>query len=72
MPSDDIIVAIKLFLEVGNDDYINLCNFGDRSISDFKVIEGGLRAHPNWIGLNIVNLYVTTFYMPHCVAVCLV
>ena len=31
--------SIKLFPEIGHDEYIILCNFGGRSISGFKVIE---------------------------------
>ena len=44
--SDYVIVSIKLCPEVGNDEYIIVCNFGGRRISAFKVIEGGLRGSP--------------------------
>ena len=33
MTSDYVDVSIKLFSEVGNDEYIILCNFGGLSIS---------------------------------------
>ena len=39
MTSGYVDVSIKLFSEVGHDEYIILCNFGGRSRSDFKVIE---------------------------------
>ena len=34
------MVSIKLCLDVGNDDYLTLCNFGSSVISGFEVIEG--------------------------------
>ena len=37
-----MIVSIKLCLNVRNDEYITLCNFGDRTMSGFEVIEGDL------------------------------
>jgi len=37
---NDVIVTIKLCLDVGNDDYIILCYFGGHVMSGFKVIEG--------------------------------
>ena len=43
MTSDYVIVSIKLCPEVGNDEYIIVCNFGGRRMSGCKVIEGGLR-----------------------------
>ena len=30
----------------GNDEFISLCNFGDRSISGFEVTEGSFRSLP--------------------------
>ena len=39
MTSYYVIVSIKLYKEVGNDEYISVCNFGDRSMSWFEVIE---------------------------------
>ena len=41
MTSNYVIVAIKLCLDVGNDDYIILWNFGGNVMSGFKAIEGG-------------------------------
>ena len=41
MMSDYVIVSIKLCLEVENDEYIIVCNFGGLRMSSFKVIEGG-------------------------------
>ena len=48
--------------EVGNDEYITVCNFGSRRMRGFKVIEGDLRALPSPVargkkkpGLNRVN-----------------
>ena len=41
MTSDYVIVSIKLCLEVGNDEYIIVCNFGGRRMSGFEVIGGG-------------------------------
>ena len=41
MTSYYVIESIKLYKEVGNDEYISVCNFGDRRMSDFEVIEGG-------------------------------
>ena len=44
MTSYYVTVSIKVFLNVGNDEYIILCNFGGRSImSGFEVIDGGLQ-----------------------------
>ena len=59
MTSDYAILSIKLRPEVGDDEYIIVCYFGDRRMSGFEVIEGGLRsAHGRrkekkfgWIGL---------------------
>ena len=34
-------MSIKIRLDLGNDGYIILYNFGDRIMSGFKVIEGG-------------------------------
>ena len=59
MTSDYAIVSIKLLPEVGGDEYIIVCHFGDRRMSGFEVIEGGLRGAPGrrkekklgWIGL---------------------
>ena len=41
MMSDYVIVSIKLCLEVENDEYIIVCNFGGLRMSSFEVIEGG-------------------------------
>ena len=41
MKSNYVIVSIKIRLDLGNDGYIILYNFGDRIMSGFKVIEGG-------------------------------
>ena len=46
MTSDYAIVSIKLLPEVGGDEYIIVCYFGDRRMSGFEVIEGGLRGAP--------------------------
>ena len=46
MTSDYAIVSIKLLPEVGGDEYIIVCHFGDRRMSGFEVIEGGLRGAP--------------------------
>ena len=43
MTSHYVIVSIKLYKEVGNDECIFVCNFGDRRMSGFEVIEGGGR-----------------------------
>ena len=44
MTSYYVIVSIKVFLNVGNDEYIILCNFGGRTImSGFEVIDWGLQ-----------------------------
>ena len=40
--SNYAIGAIKLCLDVGNDDYIIFWNFGGHVMSGFKVIEGGV------------------------------
>ena len=59
--SDYVIVSIKLSPEVGNDEFIIVCNFGGRGMSDLKVMEGrGLRALPSHrkqkkLGLNWFN-----------------
>ena len=39
-------MSIKLCLDVRNDEYIILCNFGDRTMSGFEVIERGLLGSP--------------------------
>ena len=41
MTSNYFIVPIKLNLNVGNDEYIILWNFGSRIMSGFEVIDGG-------------------------------
>ena len=46
MTSDYPTVSIKLLPEVGGDEYIIVCHFGDRRMSGFEVIEGGLRGAP--------------------------
>ena len=44
MTSYYVTVSIKVFLNVGNDEYIILCNFGGHTImSGFEVIDGGLQ-----------------------------
>ena len=44
MTSNNVIVTIKLCLDVGN--FFILCNFGGRIIRGFKVIEGSLESQP--------------------------
>ena len=44
MTSNNVIVTIKLCLDVGN--YFILRNFGGRIIRGFKVIEGSLQSQP--------------------------
>ena len=40
-----LIVSIELFLGVGNDYYIIMCDFGDRIMRRFEVvIEGSIKA----------------------------
>ena len=46
MTSDYAIVSIKLLPEVGGDEYIIVCYFGDRRMSGFEVIEGASEAPP--------------------------
>ena len=46
MTSDYVIVSIKLRPKVGNDEYIFLSKFGDRSMSDLEVIEVVSEATP--------------------------
>ena len=46
MTSDYVTVSIKLRPKVGNDKYIFLSKFGDRSMSDLEVIEGISEATP--------------------------
>ena len=41
MKSNYVIVSIKIRLDLGNDGYIILYNFGDRIMSGFEVKEGG-------------------------------
>ena len=48
MTSIYVIVSIKLCQQVGNDECFVLCNFGDRSLSGFEVIEGGLWSLPRY------------------------
>ena len=45
MTSNYVIVPIKLYLDVGNDEHIILCNFGGRFVSSFEVMEGDPKAH---------------------------
>ena len=40
MTSNYVILSIKSFLEVENDQYIVMCNFGGRNMSGFEVIGG--------------------------------
>ena len=46
MTSDYAIVSINLRLEVGDDEYIIVCYFGDRRMSGFEVIEGASEGSP--------------------------
>ena len=46
MTSNYVILLIKFSLNVGNDDYIILCNFDDLIISGLEAEEGGLRTSP--------------------------
>ena len=46
MTSDYVIVSIKLRPKGGNDEYIFLSKFGDRSMSDLEVIEVVSEATP--------------------------
>ena len=41
MTSNDVNLSIKLWLDVGNNEYIILCYFGVRIMSGLEVIEGG-------------------------------
>ena len=40
-------MSIELCPEVGNDEFIIVCNFDGRSISSTEVIEGGLQGRPS-------------------------
>ena len=40
MTSNDVNLSIKLWLDVGNNEYIILCYFGVRIMSGLEVIEG--------------------------------
>ena len=40
-------MSIELCPEVGNDDFIIVCNFGGRSISGSEFIEVGLQGRPS-------------------------
>ena len=60
MTSNNVIVTIKLCLDVGK--YFILCNVGGRIITGFKFIEGSLQSQPTPLagskkknGLNMVN-----------------
>ena len=44
MTSNYVIVSIKLCLDVRNDEYIILCNFGGRIMSESRVTGDGLRS----------------------------
>ena len=62
MTSNDDILSIKLFLEVGNDKYNIMCNFGDHNMSAFEVIGGPSAPRLNnspwpW-GLSVCHLKV--------------
>ena len=39
--------AVELDLNVGNDEYISLCNFGDRDMNGFEVTEGSFQSLPS-------------------------
>ena len=43
---NNVIVSIKLFLDVGNGKYIILCNFGGHFLSGFEVTEGASEVPP--------------------------
>ena len=47
MTSNYVILLIKLSLNVGNDDFIILCNFDGLIISGLEAEEGGLRTSPS-------------------------
>ena len=73
MTSYYVIVSIKLFLEVGNDKYIFLCNFCGHSMSGLKLQRGASEAPHQlqeakksqiWIGLNIQYLFTTVHCKP--------
>ena len=51
LTSDFVIVSIKLYLNVGNDEYIILCNFSD----GFEVKRGGLLEPSPKAGRGIKN-----------------
>ena len=58
MTSNYVIVPIKLHLDVGNDEHIILCNFGDRFVSSFEVMEGDPKAQegsPVWIEIKFLG-----------------
>ena len=46
LASNRIILSTKLCLDVGNNEYIILCDFGGRIISRLKVVEGELQKCP--------------------------
>ena len=43
MTSNDVILSIKLFLEVGNDKYNIMCNFGGHNLSAFVACVAGAK-----------------------------
>ena len=45
MTSNYVIVPIKLYLDVGNDEHIILFNFGGRFVNSFEVLKGDPEAH---------------------------
>ena len=49
MTSYYVIAIIKLYLDVKNDQYIILCEFGGRTISNLKVIVGGALNSPRFL-----------------------
>ena len=46
MTSDYVILEIGLCMEVGNDEYIIVCNFGGCRMSGFEVIDMGPPSPP--------------------------
>ena len=57
MTSNSVIVSVKLCLNVGNNDYITLCNFGNCIMSG----RSKQKKSPAWIGLMqqfIPNLFI--------------
>ena len=47
MTSNYVILSIRSFLEVENDKYIIVYNFGGRNMSGFELIVGPSKPRPN-------------------------